>query len=118
MVDWPRGRPGDVGATAHVFADRLDDTVELAHDDGHHLQRVRRVRAGESITAADGYGRWRAFVVDTASAGAVRILATYSIVHEPTLVPGLAVAFALTKERSPSSRCRSSPSSASIASSS
>ena len=81
--------------------ERLDDTVELARDDGHHLQRVRRVRAGESITAADGYGRWRAFVVDTASAGTVRLVATSAIVHEPSLAPRLAVAFALTKGTKP-----------------
>ncbi|HEX9467507.1 MAG TPA: RsmE family RNA methyltransferase, partial [Acidimicrobiia bacterium] len=59
------------------------------------------LRAGESVTAGDGYGRWRAFLVDTASAGTVRLVATSPIVHEPLLAPRLAVAFALTKGTKP-----------------
>ena len=55
-----RGRPRDVAATAHVFVDRLDDR-------DHRRRRRRpspaarapaRARA-RSVTAADGYGRWR-----------------------------------------------------------
>jgi 16S rRNA (uracil1498-N3)-methyltransferase len=46
-----------VAASAHVFVDdlrqpRLDDA------DHRHLARVLRLRAGESVTASDGRGRW------------------------------------------------------------
>ena len=50
------------GAVAHTYVDRLDDAIRIDGDDGHHLQRVRRLQPGERVTAADGYGRWRSYV--------------------------------------------------------
>lgn len=63
--------PADVDATAHVFVESLDDTCEISGDDGHHLQRVRRVDAGELVTAADDTGAWRLYEV--ARVGAARL---------------------------------------------
>ena len=93
--------PAGVPATAHVYVERLDDTVTVVGDDGHHLQRARRVRPGETVTAADGYGRWRVFTVVEAAAGAVVLEATSALAHEPRLQPTLTVACALTKGEKP-----------------
>ena len=46
-------------SVAHVFVDDLA-APHLNDDDRHHLGRVLRVRDGESITASDGSGSWRA----------------------------------------------------------
>ncbi len=70
-------------------------------DDGHHLQRARRVRPGETITAADGYGRWRVYAVTEAASGVVVLHATSALAHEPKLTPELTVAFSLTKGDKP-----------------
>src|SRR5215212_7835257 len=88
-------------ATAHVFAERLDDRITIEGDDGHHLQRARRVRAGEHVTVADGYGRWRAYSVVDSLAGAVELAAVTEVVHEPSLTPRLTVACSLTKGHKP-----------------
>jgi 16S rRNA (uracil1498-N3)-methyltransferase len=48
-------------SAAHVFVDQLDSPV-LGDDDLHHLGRVLRLRDGESVTASDGRGHWRACV--------------------------------------------------------
>ena len=97
----PGATPAHVVATAHVFVERLDDRVVVEGSDGHHLQRARRIRAGETITAADGYGRWRVFTVVTAEAGRVELEATSTVAHEPRLTPALTVACALTKGEKP-----------------
>ncbi len=52
----PARGPADVDAVAHVFVESLDDRCVVGGDDGHHLQRVRRLGAGEVVTAADGSG--------------------------------------------------------------
>jgi 16S rRNA (uracil1498-N3)-methyltransferase len=44
-------------AAAHVFVDDLARPV-LAADDRHHLERVLRLRAGETVTVSDGRGAW------------------------------------------------------------
>ena len=98
----PPACPADVDATAHVFVERLDDSVRVEGEDGHHLARVRRVRAGETITAADGFGRWRVYrvgpnVVD----GGVALSAESDVAHELPLLPTLTVACALTKGERP-----------------
>jgi 16S rRNA (uracil1498-N3)-methyltransferase len=59
----PSRDPADTNAVAHVFVEALDDRCEITGDDGHHLQRVRRLTAGEPVTAADGSGAWRSYVV-------------------------------------------------------
>jgi 16S rRNA (uracil1498-N3)-methyltransferase len=93
--------PADVAATAHVFLDRLDDDVRVDGDDGHHLTRVRRMRTGEVVTAADGFGRWRVYDVELVERGTVALRATSGIAHEVALVPRLTVACALTKGEKP-----------------
>ncbi|MGH9037683.1 MAG: RsmE family RNA methyltransferase [Acidimicrobiia bacterium] len=86
-----------VAASAHVYVPELSDILELDGDDAHHLSRVLRLRGGEVVTAADGAGRWRPYVV---TAGA-RLEATGQEQREPELQPRLAVAFALTKGDKP-----------------
>jgi 16S rRNA (uracil1498-N3)-methyltransferase len=100
-ADPPYATPAGVPATAHVYVDRLDDIVTVAGDDGHHLQRARRVRPGETVTAADGYGRWRVFNVAEAAPGVVVLHATSALAHEPRLTPTLTVACSLTKGEKP-----------------
>ena len=71
-------------------------------DDGHHLQRVRRLRAGERVTAADGTGGGARTSSPHARQRRVALDG-----RRPTsctsraLVPGLAVAFALTRATKP-----------------
>jgi 16S rRNA (uracil1498-N3)-methyltransferase len=93
----PAFGPAFAGAVAHTYADRLDDSIRVEGEEGHHLQRVRRLRAGEVVTAADGYGRWRSYVIVTADDGALDLRATSEFEHEALLEPGLAVACSLTK---------------------
>src|SRR3954452_22461179 len=100
-VEPPVPLPAAFGATAHVFADRLDDRITIDGDDGHHLQRARRVRGGEHVTAADGYGRWRAYAVAASDAGVVELEAVTLVTHEPPLAPRLTVACSLTKGHKP-----------------
>jgi 16S rRNA (uracil1498-N3)-methyltransferase len=92
-------------ATAHVFLDALTDRARVEGDDGHHLARVRRIRTGETITAADGSGAWRPYVVSvvepTPRGSALVLLATGGARVEPEWSPGLEVAFALTKGTKP-----------------
>jgi 16S rRNA (uracil1498-N3)-methyltransferase len=97
----PPGRwPADIPASAHLFIG-LADTIDLDGEDGHHLARVLRLRAGETVTAADGAGAWRPYrIVDVHGAG-VRLEATGTTERQPTLTPRLAVAFALTKGEKP-----------------
>ena len=91
------GFASDESAVAHVLVDTLTDDVEVGGDDGHHLGRVRRLRAGERVTAADGVGGWRLYEVDAIRRGVVTLHAVAAARREPELVPGLSVAFALTK---------------------
>jgi 16S rRNA (uracil1498-N3)-methyltransferase len=97
----PCPMPAGVAATAHVYVDRLDDTVTVDGDDGHHLQRARRVHPDEVVTAADGYGRWRVYAVVEAGSGRVVLRATSALAREPRLTPKLTVAFSLTKGEKP-----------------
>jgi 16S rRNA (uracil1498-N3)-methyltransferase len=87
------------GAAAHVFVASLDDECAVEGDDGHHLQRVRRLRVGEALTAADGSGRWRAYEVAQVGDGSLRISATASARTEPEWQPRVSVALSLTKGR-------------------
>jgi 16S rRNA (uracil1498-N3)-methyltransferase len=86
---------------AHAFADQLDDVVVIAGDDGHHLQRVRRIRAGEPLTVADGRGTWRPYAVTRADPGRLVLTAAGETRVEPVLVPSLGVAFSLGKGTKP-----------------
>jgi 16S rRNA (uracil1498-N3)-methyltransferase len=86
-------------AAAHVFVDRVDDDSDLwvDGDDGHHLQRVRRLRAGESITASDGAGSWRVCTIAEVGERRLRLTPTGPRTIEPALAPRLVVAFAPAK---------------------
>jgi 16S rRNA (uracil1498-N3)-methyltransferase len=84
-------------AAAHTFADDLDDTVEIAGADGHHLQRVRRLRVGEHVTIADGAGVWRRYEIEEVASGRLRFGARSERFEEPDPVPHVSLAVALTK---------------------
>jgi len=84
-------------ATAHTFVGAFDEDVTIDAEAGHHLSRVRRLRGGEAVTAADGDGRWRPYTVVGVRPGAVDLHAEGAPVVEPRLEPRLVVAFALTK---------------------
>ena len=97
----PTAFAASAGAAAHIFVDALGDAVYVTGEDGHHLQRVRRIRAGERITAADGDGSWRPYVVARTGPGALALTADGAVYREPALAPALAVAFALSKGPKP-----------------
>ncbi|MGZ4803454.1 MAG: RsmE family RNA methyltransferase [Acidimicrobiia bacterium] len=85
-------------AAAHVFVEHLgDEDVRVEGDDGHHLQRVRRLHAGESVTASDGRGAWRVCTIAEVEDGRLRLVPAGPITLEPELVPRLVVAFAPAK---------------------
>lgn len=86
--------PARVGAAAHAFVTDLDTPV-LAPEDRHHLERVLRLRRGESLTVSDGRGGWRpcTFGAELAPAGEVQ--------YDPPPVPPVTIAFALLKGERP-----------------
>jgi 16S rRNA (uracil1498-N3)-methyltransferase len=84
-------------AAAHTFVAALDDAIEITGTDGHHLQRVRRLRVGEHVTAADGAGAWRLYEIDAVEPGRLQLHALADAGRDPDLVPGIALAVALTK---------------------
>lgn len=84
-------------AAAHLFVAALDSVVTVDGPDGHHLQRVRRLRIGEQVTAADGAGRWRQYVIAGAEPGNLLLRAESDVVVEPDPAPAVVVAVALTK---------------------
>ena len=96
-VAWCAAAP----AVAHVLVDVLDDELVLGGADGHHLQRVRRLRPGEAVTAADGAGTWRPYRVAEAARGRLVLAAAGGPALEPTLRPVLRIACALTKGERP-----------------
>jgi 16S rRNA (uracil1498-N3)-methyltransferase len=86
-------------AVAHVFVDEVDhdDDRWIEGDDGHHLQRVRRLRAGEAVTVSDGRGAWRLCEIAEVGERRLRLASTGPLVHEPALAPRVVVAFAPAK---------------------
>lgn len=89
-------------AVAHVLVDGgLDESLTIDGRDGHHLARVRRLGAGEFVTAADGLGCWREYLVKAVDRDAITLTAHSNTRREPGLLPPLAVAFALTKGQKP-----------------
>jgi len=98
MSDGPGpASPADVDAVAHCFVDRCDDTCEVTGQDGHHLQRVRRLHVGEVVTAADGSGSWRPYLVAATRPGLLTLEACGDARVEPVPAVSIAVAVALTK---------------------
>jgi len=86
-------------AVAHVFVDAIDgdDDIWVEGDDGHHLQRARRLRVGEMVTGSDGAGAWRLFEIAEVGEGRVRLTPSAPRVVEPQLIPRVVVAFAPAK---------------------
>jgi 16S rRNA (uracil1498-N3)-methyltransferase len=91
------GFPSEADAAAHVFVEALDDRCEIGGRDGHHLERARRLTAGERITAADGSGHWRVYEVVGVASGAITIEARSDRIDEPVPRVGVGLAVALTK---------------------
>jgi 16S rRNA (uracil1498-N3)-methyltransferase len=89
--------PADVDAVAHVFVDALEPHVTIAKADGHHLQRVRRLAAGERITAADGSGAWRVYEIAAIASGRLELDACGETERVVAPAVRLAIAIALTK---------------------
>jgi len=89
-----------------VLVATLEDELTVAGPDGHHLQRVRRLRPGEAVTAADGTGAWRPYEMVEAGRGRVVLRAAGPPVLEPVLAPPLRIACALTKGDGPESVVR------------
>jgi 16S rRNA (uracil1498-N3)-methyltransferase len=87
----------DDRAAALVFSDVLDDALRIEGEDGRHLQRVRRLRAGERVTVADGAGRWRPYAIESVDPDRLDLRACGAAQADPRLTPRLTVAFALTK---------------------
>ena len=83
------------------LSDELMDELCIEGPDGHHLARVRRLRAGEHITVADGCGRWRPYRIDSITERALALVAIGAERFEEEPAPALAVAFALTKGMKP-----------------
>ncbi len=88
---------GDAGSGPHVLVDAVDvDAPELSDDDLHHLTRVLRLRAGDSLTVGDGAGAWR--LCRFAGVGARSLLEPVGeVVSAPAPSPELAVGFAVLK---------------------
>ncbi len=86
-------------AVAHVFVEDVASDADLwvDGDDGHHLQRVRRLRAGEAVTASDGSGHWRQCTVAEVGDGRLRLTPAGPLTTEPALTPRLVIAFAPAK---------------------
>ncbi|HZJ27153.1 MAG TPA: RsmE family RNA methyltransferase [Acidimicrobiia bacterium] len=97
MIPRPGDWAADCPAVAHVFVAGLTDECEIDGSDGHHLARVRRLRTGEIVTAADGVGSWRPYRVRAVGSGQVTLTAEAEVRVEPVQSPALGVAFALAK---------------------
>lgn len=95
------GGPATSGAAAHVIVDALVDEVRVDGTDGHHLARVRRLRVGERVTAADGEGQWREYVVAAVEDRGLDLHASGTVATEARRQPDLSVAFAITKGTKP-----------------
>lgn len=102
MPETPVGHAAGAGATAHVvLPGPLDAQRRLDGDPGHHLGRVRRLRVGETVTVADGDGRWRRYAVTAVGRGTVDLAADGDEHVEPVPVPPLTVACAVGKAGKP-----------------
>lgn len=97
-----RGPATEAGVAAHVVVDvepgsGLTDRFDLTGADGHHLQRVRRLRVGEHVTLADGFGGWRRYVIAGQARGVLELDALGECEHETEVRPAVAVAPAVSK---------------------
>jgi 16S rRNA (uracil1498-N3)-methyltransferase len=78
-------------------ADVTASELELDPRDRHHLERVLRLRPGETVIAADGLGAWR--FCSFRPGGTIEAAAPVSV--SPKERPEVTVAFALTKGERP-----------------
>ena len=83
-------------AAAHVFVADLDDPV-IDDADRHHLERVLRLRAGETVTVSDGLGGLR--VCTFVAGGALEPAGDTD--REAAPAPAIGVGFALVKGDKP-----------------
>ena len=105
------GWAAQADAAAHVIVPSPDDELTIAGDAGHHLSRSLRLRPGETVTAVDGAGNWRTYVIATAGRGTVALRACGELMVEPRLAPALEVAFGLgaAAQASPEQRAQIAP---------
>jgi 16S rRNA (uracil1498-N3)-methyltransferase len=96
-VNAPGAWPAAADAAAHVFVAALDDECAVEGPDGHHLQRARRLVAGEFVTAADGSGAWRRYEIVESERGRLLLAARGETMVEPAPQIGVVLAIALTK---------------------
>lgn len=84
-------------AAAHVFVDDLTFPV-LDDADRHHIVRVLRLRAGETVTVSDGLGAWRVCMMTSAH----DVVPIDDLIHReaPASHP-ITVAFGVTKSDKP-----------------
>ncbi|MBW3670018.1 MAG: 16S rRNA (uracil(1498)-N(3))-methyltransferase [Actinobacteria bacterium] len=82
-------------SSAHVFVADLD-APELEADDRHHLSRVLRLRAGETVSASDGRGRWRPCTW-TGEDGDGGLVPAGEVARVAAPAPAITVAFAPVK---------------------
>ena len=106
-------------AAAHVFVDDLDDDVTIDGADGHHLQRVRRLRAGEARHRGRRHRRVAALRGDAASAPAALDARRRAapVRAEPELVPAVGARGRARRRAASTTSWPAAPSSASRASS-
>lgn len=83
-------------AAAHVFVADLDEPA-VEDSDRHHLERVLRLRVGETVTVSDGRGGFR---VCTFAAGG-GLAPVGAIERQPAPTPAVGVGFALVKGEKP-----------------
>lgn len=95
--DLPLGWAAAAEAAALVLLAELPDETAVGGSDGHHLQRVRRLRRGECLVGADGHGTWRVYEVAGEEPGRLLLSARSELRREPEPSPAIGVAVALTK---------------------
>ncbi len=86
--------------SAHVLVDAdmlVDDgTIALEDDTQHHLRKVLRLRAGESVGVTDGHGRW-CLAVAVLDGNTLRLEATSAVTAEPAAERPITIAVAIPK---------------------
>lgn len=83
-------------SAAHVFVDSIE-SPQLDEQDHHHLARVLRLRAGETVSVSDGQGAWR--LCRFGDGGGLEI--NTAIVRERSRTAPVTVGFALPKADRP-----------------
>ncbi len=83
-----------VAVEAHLLDG--DGPVPLDEDTAHHLDRVLRLRDGESVVVTDGAGGWRLATVER-SGGTMVLVPSSAVAGEPAVDPPLVLAAAIPK---------------------